>query len=107
MSKIFEIPSEIKLNHITYKTIFVKNLKDSEGDDLLGMYDSSSQTIKICTQIKDSFGNEVQISEEMMSYTYLHELGHAYSFHSGMEDSEAIAQTIANFLMDFFASYGQ
>ena len=103
MSKIFEIPNEIKLNHITYKTIFVKNLKDSEEDDLLGMYDSSSQTIKICTQIKDSFGNEVQISEEMMAY----ELGHAYSFHSGMEDSEAIAQTIANFLMDFFASYGK
>ena len=43
----------------------------------------------------------------MMAYTYLHELGHAYSFHSGMEDSEAIAQTIANFLMDFFASYGK
>ena len=107
MNKIFEIPNQIKLNHITYKTIFVKNLKDSEGDDLLGMYDSSSQTIKICTQIKDPSGNEVQTSEEMMLYTYLHELGHAYSFHSGVEDSEVIAQTIANFLMDFFASYGQ
>ena len=105
MNKIFEIPNQIKLNHITYKTIFVKNLKDSEGDDLLGMYDSSSQTIKICTQIKDPSGNEVQISEEMMLYTYLHELGHAYSFHSGVEDSEVIAQTIANFLMDFFSFY--
>lgn len=105
MNKIFEIPNQIKLNHITYKTVFVKNLKDSEGDDLLGMYDSSSQTIKICTQIKDPSGNEVQISEEMLLYTYLHELGHAYSFHSGVEDSEVIAQTIANFLMDFFASY--
>lgn len=105
MNKIFEIPNQIKLNHITYKTAFVKNLKDSEGDGLLGMYDSSSQTIKICTQIKDPSGNEVQISEEMMLYTYLHELGHAYSFHSGVEDSEVIAQTIANFLMDFFASY--
>ena len=105
MNKIFEIPNQIKLNHITYKTAFVKNLKDSEGDDLLGMYDSSSQTIKICTQIKDPSGNEVQVSEEMMLYTYLHELGHAYSFHSGVEDSEVIAQTIANFLMDFFASY--
>ena len=105
MNKIFEIPNQIKLNHITYKTAFVKNLKDSEGDDLLGMYDSSSQTIKICTQIKDLSGNEVQISEEMMLYTYLHELGHAYSFHSGVEDSEVIAQTIANFLMDFLASY--
>lgn len=105
MNKIFEIPNQVKLNHITYKTAFVKNLKDSEGDDLLGMYDSSSQTIKICTQIKDPSGNEVQISEEMMLYTYLHELGHAYSFHSGVEDSEVIAQTIANFLMDFFASY--
>lgn len=105
MNKIFEIPNKVKLNHITYKTLFVKNLKDSEGDDLLGMYDSSSQTIKICTQIKDPSGNEVQISEEMMLYTYLHELGHAYSFHSGVEDSEVIAQTIANFLMDFFASY--
>lgn len=105
MNKIFKIPNQIKLNHITYKTAFVKNLKDSERDDLLGMYDSSSQTIKICTQIKDPSGNEVQISEEMMLYTYLHELGHAYSFHSGVEDSEVIAQTIANFLMDFFASY--
>lgn len=105
MNKIFEIPNKVKLNHITYKTLFVKNLKDSEGDDLLGMYDSSSQTIKICTQIKDPSGNEVPISEEMMLYTYLHELGHAYSFHSGVEDSEVIAQTIANFLMDFFASY--
>jgi len=100
MNKILEkIPKEFTINHINFIVEKPKSI-DEDNEKSFGYFSEARQLIRIASNMRRE-GCFEPITEEQKFYTFLHELGHCYACHTGIDDTEVQAQMFANFLYDF------
>lgn len=91
-----KIPKKFKIanNWITV------NIVESLPNNYYGLYNDAKQLICIAKTV--SADNEiVQLTEEQMFITFMHEFVHCMQFYFGASMSEEQAQVYANFLCEF------
>lgn len=91
-----KIPKKFKIanNWITV------NIVESLPNNYYGLYNDAKQLICIAKTV--SADNEiVQLTEEQMFVTFMHEFVHCMQFYFGASMSEEQAQVYANFLCEF------
>lgn len=91
-----KIPKKFKIanNWITV------NIVESLPNNYYGLYNDAKQLICIAKTV--SADNEiVQLTEEQMFITFMHEFVHCMQFYFGTSMSEEQAQVYANFLCEF------
>lgn len=93
----FKIPKKFKIanNWITV------NIVDSIQDSKYGTYNDVKQLITIAKTVEID-DEVVQLTEEQILNTFMHELTHCMQFYFDNNITEAQAQVYANFLCEFF-----
>jgi hypothetical protein len=92
----FKIPKKFKIanNWITV------NIVDSIQDSKYGTYNDVKQLITIAKTVEID-DEVVQLTEEQILNTFMHELTHCMQFYFDNNITEAQAQVYANFLCEF------
>lgn len=93
----FKIPKKFKIanNWITVDIV------ESLPSNYYGLYNDAKQLICIAKTV--SADDEIiQLTEEQMFNTFMHELTHCMQFYFDNNITEAQAQVYANFLCEFF-----
>lgn len=89
------IPKQFKIGGMTIKVEIVDDLYNKFGE-----YNCATNTITLAKNI-DIDGKAYEISEEIMTNTFYHELFHVFHYLWNTEVPEDEAQVYANFLMEF------
>lgn len=95
------IPKEfIIANHIIEIEI-QEQVFDYNKTPLYGLWESALGRISIARTIQTEKGPLVELSEEQILNTFMHELIHCFMFFTGVQQDEMIAQTFANCLREY------
>lgn len=92
----FKIPKKFKIANNWITVNIVESLSNNE----YGTYNDAKQEINIAKTV-DTDEETVQLTEEQMLNTFMHELTHCMQFYFDTNTTEAQAQVYANFLCEF------
>lgn len=96
----FIIPDKFSISGTEYNVSVVENAEKDLGGAVLGDFSGLIHEIRVAK--KCLFENEViDISEEEIIKTYLHELGHCFGWWYKNDDSEAFANAFSNFMFEY------
>lgn len=96
----FIIPDKFTISGTEYNVLVVESAEKDLGGGVLGDFSSLIHEIRVAK--KCLFENEViDISEEEIIKTYLHELGHCFGWWYNNDDSEAFANAFSNFMFEY------
>jgi hypothetical protein len=92
-----KIPKEFKCAGNVITVNMVDKLKDHE----YGNWCDATNTIELARSIYIDEDNTVELTEEQITNSFYHELGHCFQFYFDNSCDEAQAQTFANFMCEF------
>lgn len=96
----FIIPDKFSISGVDYNVSVVESAEKDLGGGILGDFSSLIHEIRVAK--KCLFENEViNIPEEEIIKTYLHELGHCFGEWYNGDDSEAFANAFSNFIFEY------
>lgn len=96
------IPEKFTINTQEIKVEIV----DTISDGCFGQYNDITDTIKLAKYVKDDDGERIALSEEQILNTFLHEMLHAFQWHSKGETSEVESSTYSGYFIEFIKSSG-
>lgn len=97
-----KIPEKFTINSQEIKIEIV----DIIADGLFGQYNSLTDTIKIAEYVRNEDGDKIKLTEEQILNTFIHELLHAFQWHSKGDTSETESSTYAGYFVEFIKSSG-
>jgi hypothetical protein len=95
-----KLPKKFTINTQEIKVKVVDTLSESR----YGEYNSINDTIQVAKRIIDGDGIEYVLTEEQILNTFIHELLHAFQWHSKGETSEEESSTYAGYFVEFLKS---
>lgn len=96
----FIIPDKFTISGTEYNVSVVENAEKDLGGEALGDFSGLIHEIRVAK--KCLFENEIiDIPEEEIIKTYLHELGHCFGWWYKGDDSEAFANAFSNFMFEY------
>lgn len=93
---MIKIPSKFTIHCHEIKVVIVPEL--DSGD--YARYDNVKEEITVASGMRDG-AELISLSETQILASFLHELIHAFQWHSGKEFSEEEAQTYSGLLLEF------
>lgn len=97
-----KIPEKFTINS---QEITVEVL-DTLPDQKFGEYNCITDRIKLAQCVKDDDGIIIPLKEEQILNTFIHELLHAFQWHSQGDTSETESSTYAGYFVEFIKSSG-
>nr|DAR22992.1 MAG TPA: SprT-like family protein [Caudoviricetes sp.] len=97
-----KIPEKFTINS---QEITVEVL-DTLPDQKFGEYNCITDRIKLAKCVKDDDGTIIPLKEEQILNTFIHELLHAFQWHSQGDTSETESNTYAGYFVEFIKSSG-
>lgn len=79
---------------------------DQLQNQRFGEYNCITDNIKLARRIKDDDGTFIPLKEEQLLNTFIHELLHAFQWHSQGDTSEKESSTYAGYFVEFIKSSG-
>lgn len=77
---------------------------DTLPDQKFGEYCCITNKIKLARHVKDDDGTIIPLKEEQILNTFIHELLHAFQWHSKGDFSEEESSTYAGYFIEFIKS---
>jgi predicted Zn-dependent protease len=96
------IPKEFVINNIKYKV----NILESSEKDLdynLGDYCNILHEIRLAKNVRIE-EEDIELSEDNLLLTFLHELGHCFGYYYNDDNSEEFANAFSHFMFDYIKS---
>lgn len=93
------IPEQFTIHGHDIKVVYKE--KDNYEDNRFGYYDSVKEEIVLFRKLH-SQGEYTTITETQLEATFLHELFHAFQWHSTGNIDEAQSQTYSGLMIEFF-----
>lgn len=97
-----KIPEKFTINsqEITVEVV------DQLPDQKFGEYCCITNKIKLARHVKDDDGTIIPLKQEQILNTFIHELLHAFQWHSKGDFSEEESSTYAGYFIEFIKSSG-
>lgn len=94
------IPKKFTICGSNYKVNFVES-SERDLNGALGDFSNLTHEIRIALEANVDDSSTMNVPEDELLKTYLHELGHCFNYYYNSENSEEFANAFANFMYEY------